>query len=97
MLHGEYKEPGGKLIQVDFNVIGGRLTNVKVSGDFFLYPDEALETIVASVEGSAADLTEPERADLVRDALTDEVEWLGASPMGLAIAIERALTSGAGQ
>ena len=94
MRHGEYKEPGGKLIQVDFELRGNRLSQVKVSGDFFLYPDEALETIVAAVEGTAADLPATSRADLVRAALAAGVEWLGASPDGLAIAIERALAAG---
>ncbi len=42
--HGEYKTPGGKLIAVDFDVIDGTLRNVVVTGDFFLYPEEALRS-----------------------------------------------------
>lgn len=94
MHHGEYKEPGGKLIQVDFSVEGGRLTHVKVSGDFFLYPDEALEAIVASVEGSAVGLSPTERTDRIATALGPDVEWLGSSPAGLSTAIQRALEAG---
>ena len=41
-MHGAYKTPGGKLVQVDFDVRHDRLVNVEVSGDFFLYPEEAL-------------------------------------------------------
>jgi lipoate-protein ligase A len=37
-MHGEYKTPGGKLVQVDFDLEGEQLRNVVVSGDFFLYP-----------------------------------------------------------
>jgi lipoate-protein ligase A len=93
MLHGEYKEPGGKLIQVDFDLVGGRLNHVQVSGDFFLYPEEALEGIVAAVEGTSADLSELNRAHLISAAIGPETEWLGASPQGLAIAIARALAT----
>ena len=39
-MHGEYKTPGGKLVVVDFDVIDGRIRNMKISGDFFLYPEE---------------------------------------------------------
>ncbi|MGI8486496.1 MAG: lipoate--protein ligase family protein, partial [Thermomicrobiales bacterium] len=41
-MHGEYKTVGGKLVIVDFEITSGRLRNVMVSGDFFLYPDSAL-------------------------------------------------------
>lgn len=97
MFHGEYKEPGGKLIQVDFAIDGRRLTRVKVSGDFFLYPDEALDAIVASVDGSPVDLAPTDRAALIAAALDSDVEWLGSSPAGLAIAIQRALDAGVAQ
>ena len=50
-MHGEYKEPGGKLVAADVEVAGGRLAQVLISGDFFLEPDEALERIDAAVTG----------------------------------------------
>lgn len=92
-LHGEYKEPGGKLIQVDFGIENERLAQVQISGDFFLYPEEALEAIVASVEGSPVALSADERASMVGASIEPGVEWLGASPNGLAIAIDRALNT----
>ena len=39
---GEFKTPGGKLIAVEIDVVDGELRNVVVTGDFFLYPEEAL-------------------------------------------------------
>jgi lipoate-protein ligase A len=57
-MHGEYKTPGGKLVVVDFEVIGDQLRNVEVSGDFFLYPEETLFAITASLEGLSAALDE---------------------------------------
>ena len=51
-MHGEYKTPAGKLVVVDFGVEEGRLSNVVVSGDFFLEPPEALADIArATVRG----------------------------------------------
>ena len=94
MHHGAYKTPGGKLVQVDFDVRDGRLTNVEVSGDFFLYPDEALGPITASLEGMEATLTSEQRISRISQAIAPETEWLGSSPEALSIAIGRALAEG---
>ena len=53
-MHGEYKVPGGKLVVVDTDVEEERLARVRVSGDFFLDPDDALTRITASLEGAPA-------------------------------------------
>jgi lipoate---protein ligase len=90
-MHGAFKTPGGKLVQIDFDLEDERLRNVVVSGDFFLYPEEALTAITAAVEGSSADLSLPDRAAAIEAAIAPGVEWLGASPHALATAIERAL------
>jgi lipoate-protein ligase A len=90
-MHGEYKTPGGKLVQVDFDLEGEQLRNVVVSGDFFLYPEDALEKITAAVEGTPADQSLADRAKAIQAAIGPDVEWLGSSPMALATAIERAL------
>ncbi|MGH2614401.1 MAG: hypothetical protein ACRDJC_04120, partial [Thermomicrobiales bacterium] len=49
--HGEHKTPGGKLIAVEFEVDGGTLRKVVVTGDFFLYPEEALPLLANALEG----------------------------------------------
>jgi lipoate---protein ligase len=90
-MHGAFKTPGGKLVQVDFDLKDERLRNVEVSGDFFLYPDEALTAITASVEGAPADMSLADRTAAIAAAIPPGVEWLGSSPEALATAIERAL------
>ena len=90
-MHGAFKTPGGKLVQVDFEIADERLRNVEVSGDFFLYPEEALTKITAAVEGSPADMTMTDRAATIAAAIDPGVEWLGASPEARATAIDRAL------
>jgi hypothetical protein len=92
-MHGEYKTPGGKLIAVDFSVDDGTLRDVTVSGDFFLYPEEALSDLVASLEGISVELTESEIADRVRYGMRRSAELLGSSPEAIAAAVRRALAS----
>jgi lipoate-protein ligase A len=91
---GEFKTPGGKLIAVEFDVRDGVLRDVVVTGDFFLYPEEALPRLAAALEGSSAALNIAGHAALVQSALGDEVALLGSSPEALATAVDRALRAG---
>lgn len=89
--HGEFKTPGGKLIAVEFDVADGVLRDVAVTGDFFLYPEEALPALASSLEGASDALSAEAYAALVSAALGEEVELLGSSPSALATAVVRAL------
>jgi lipoate-protein ligase A len=90
-MHGEYKTPGGKLVVVDFAVAQARLAEVVVSGDFFLYPEEALGDITGALEGLSVEASESEIAEQVRFGLRRDAELLGSSPEGIATAVRRAL------
>lgn len=89
--HGEFKTPGGKLIAVEFDASDGSLRNVVVTGDFFLYPEEALDRISGALEGVPASLTERDYASRIGTALSGGAELLGSSPEALATAVIRAL------
>ena len=90
--HGEYKVPGGKLVKVDFTLASHELTDVVVSGDFFLYPEETLEDIRASLEGLDSATDEAGIAARIRQRIDSGVELLGTSPEAIAIAVRRALS-----
>lgn len=92
-MHGEYKTPGGKLVVVDVEVSGGRLHEVEVSGDFFLYPEESLAAITSALEGVRTDSDEEEISLAIERALPAGTELLGTSPGGIAIAVRRALAT----
>ncbi len=88
---GEFKTPGGKLIAVELDVVDGELRNVVVTGDFFLYPEEALPILAGALEKSPATLDEAGYAARVRTALNAGAELVGSSPEALAVAVLRAL------
>ncbi|WP_322998031.1 biotin--protein ligase [Castellaniella sp.] len=89
--HGEYKIPGGKLVVVDLQVLDGRLRHVRLSGDFFLEPPEALDAINAALEGLPADADAAQLTRAVNRALAADVEMFGLTPEGIAVVIGRAL------
>jgi lipoate---protein ligase len=42
ILSADYKAPGGKMVRVRLTEKDGRIDSVKISGDFFLVPEESL-------------------------------------------------------
>ncbi|AZW30879.1 biotin--protein ligase [Bordetella bronchiseptica] len=91
-MHGEYKVPGGKLVVIDLEVAQGRLRQVRLSGDFFLEPPEALEAINRGLDGLPADAGADGIAQAVRAALPAEAELFGFSPEAVAVVVQRALS-----
>lgn len=90
-MHGEYKVPGGKLVVVDLEVEGGALRGVRVAGDFFLEPDEAILAINQALEGAPAETDAPGLAARIEAALPPGTVMFGLSAEGVAIAVRRAL------
>lgn len=99
-MRGEYKVPGGKLVAADVEVAGGALTEVSVSGDFFLEPDAALAVIDESLRGRPADARVADLTTAIEDGLRRAeadgrfdapVHMVGFSPESVAIAVRRAL------
>ena len=79
------------MIAVEFDVVDGELRNVVVTGDFFLYPEEALSVLAGALEHTPASLDEASYAARIRSALDSRAELVGSSPEALAEAVVRAL------
>jgi len=99
-VHGEYKVPGGKLVVVDLEVADGVLTDVSVSGDFFLEPDEALAVMSAALVGQPHDAQTGRLTAVVSEALevaeadgtlASPVTMVGFDARAVATAVRRAL------
>ena len=80
--------------QIDLDLRDGRLANVRLSGDFFLEPDNALHTINAALTGQPANASEASLATAVLGALPSEVMMYGVSPEAIAVTVHRALHQG---
>ncbi|MEE1753886.1 lipoate--protein ligase family protein [Streptomyces sp. SP18CS02] len=90
-MHGEYKVPGGKLVVVDLDMEDGVLRRVRVAGDFFLEPDEALHAINQALEGAPADTGASGLAARIDAALPPGTEMYGLTTEGIGVAVRRAL------
>ncbi len=90
-MHGEYKVPGGKLVVADLELQNECLSQVSISGDFFLEPDSALDNINQALTGLPSTASHHTLTAAIAAALDDDVMMFGFSPEAVATAVRRAL------
>ncbi|NLA56486.1 MAG: lipoate--protein ligase family protein [Corynebacterium humireducens] len=94
--HFEIKVPGGKLVVVDVATDEGRITDVRLSGDFFLEPDEAYDAFGPALTGAAVSETTEELQARLDRALAgfEDLALHGFSTRDVAVAVKRAVSGG---
>jgi lipoate-protein ligase A len=90
-VRGEYKVPGGKLVAADVEVQGAVFSSVRISGDFFLEPDDALEQIDQALTGLPEDSSVDRMSSVVQAAIGPETRLIGFDADAVAIAVRRAV------
>src|SRR3989442_16034730 len=79
LLSADYKAPGGKMLRVRLREADGRIQSVKISGDFFLIPEDSLPKLEKMLEDVRLD--EKELTLLVeRFFRGTSAQGLGVSP-----------------
>ncbi len=82
------KIAGGKLLCVDAEFSGTRIARIRITGDFFLHPEETIERIERGLEGAECG----EVAGIVANVLRDgRARLIGAAPEDVGRLVRRAL------
>ena len=73
------KIPGGKMVRIE-TTFDKRVESVKITGDFFLHPEETLELIVNKITGNLLPLDQ-EKIILEIETILDqqEAQFIGAN------------------
>lgn len=87
----EEKVPNGKLVCFSVKAHDGRVTGVKITGDFFLHPEDTIYKVEEFLTGIPANIRENEVASMVREALGD-AQLIGATPEDFARIFKRAVS-----
>ena len=53
-MYAEFKAPKG-VIKVELELTGERISRISISGDFFMYPEEAIDKLEQALIGTEAD------------------------------------------
>jgi lipoate-protein ligase A len=86
------KIPGGKLVRMDVSY-QEQIDELIITGDFFLHPEEALESIVSELKQASLPF-QPGKVLSSLEKLLDEIEaqLIGASPEDLVSILDEALS-----
>lgn len=77
ILKGEMKVAGGKLIKCRMTVRTGIIVNIKLSGDFFMHPEEKIDELEEKLAGCPLD---EKHLRNICSSFFEEVELIGATP-----------------
>ncbi|MHA2060093.1 MAG: lipoate protein ligase C-terminal domain-containing protein [Candidatus Ranarchaeia archaeon] len=90
MPKAEHKVPGGKLVRVDIQIKQSKISGIKISGDFFLHPEEDIAIIEQAVINMPID--EKRLTEKINDVLTErEIESVGVDAEAFARAIMKTI------
>lgn len=83
-----YKIPNGKLIKIflDYNQKNKKILSLRISGDFFIYPEESIEILEKKLENSA--LNEKTLKKIIDKIIKEnKIEFIGLNTDGLVTGI----------
>jgi len=87
-----YKIPGGKLVKIslEYDENNNTISSVKITGDFFAYPEEAIETLENSLKNTEI------KKEIVLKKInslisSNNIEFIGLNAEGITEAIMRCL------
>jgi lipoate-protein ligase A len=89
-MKSEYKVPGGKLLACEIMVKGGIITDIKLSGDFFMHPETAITELEEAIQGIAIEIIQAKIEDFFQKK---EISLFGVSPKDFMTVIQLALSS----
>ncbi len=89
--HASRKVKEGKLVKVEVEY-DSVITKIKITGDFFMHPEDILDKIEKSILGTGKDESMEAIASKVQRTVdAHEAQMIGISPESLALVIKEAL------
>ena len=95
-MHAKFKVPGGKLVSVDLEDDGEKITRAQLSGDFFLEPDELLEVMNRALTGLVLTSSHDDIVRAITTSLPADAVLFGVSADAVATVVRRGLTGATG-
>lgn len=78
MYRAGLKVLGGKLVRVKFSIKDNRIYDMRITGDFFLHPEDGIEDLERRLNGTEVD--EKRLNDTIHGFLNEKFILIGAKP-----------------
>lgn len=87
-MRAEYKVHGGKLVAAEAHLVQGHIVGVKITGDFFMHPEEA----IIDLENTITGITQEELDSTINRFFTDRnIILFGVTPSDFAHVVRLSL------
>jgi len=90
-MRAEYKVPGGKLLVCEVSVEKGVVKHIRITGDFFMHPEEAIDELEKRLTGVSTGEAESRLLGFFEER---KPQLFGVSPQDFARVLRLALESG---
>lgn len=87
----ERKVEGGKLVQVSVKTDGDEISEVKLTGDFFIYPESERRNIEDALFGLSVNTSVSEIVEVIEENISSDTDFLGFSPKVVAELVREAV------
>lgn len=92
MLQAIYKVPNGKLLKVFLAIEEDTIIDIKITGDFFLHPEEKITILEDALNGASLDKENLQK--IIEATIADEeIELFGVDPESIVKTILAARSS----
>ena len=81
-----YKAPQGKLLRIEAEIENSVIQNIKITGDFFVHPEDDLLKLEQALQGAEIDRVKEIIEDLVAE---NQTEIVGFTPEDLQQALKQ--------
>lgn len=75
-----YKIPGGKLVKIQVEIKKSKIKKIKINGDFFIHPEEAIIEIENFLAGKEINSIEKNLTKFLKEK---KIEIIGFSPIDI--------------
>ncbi|MBU3902094.1 MAG: lipoate--protein ligase family protein [Candidatus Thermoplasmatota archaeon] len=76
ILSADYKVKGGKLLRCSLRMDNHVISSIKITGDFFMYPEEKIESLEEMLTG--VEMNEASVIEKINDFFNSNVQVVGA-------------------
>lgn len=85
------KIPGGKLVRLSLT-FSGRIESVKITGDFFLYPEDTLEALTTAIRNASLPLNSDDLTAQLNQILAEtDSQFIGVNVSDLVSMLQEIL------
>ncbi len=86
------KVEGGKLLRMELELAGERIKSLKISGDFFIHPEDSLQIIEKALYATSPDADMVKVADNLKElAASQGIQMIGITPGAISATFKEAV------